>query len=39
MKERYIGEDIRLIFEILDYTDEQKIPGILFFFIKLRKGV
>ena len=28
---RYIGENIRLIFELLDTTDENNIPGLLFF--------
>ena len=31
MKGRYIGENIRLIFEILQTSDEQNIPGLLFF--------
>ena len=31
MKGRYIGENIRLIFELLDNTDEYNIPGLLFF--------
>ena len=31
MKGRYIGENIRLIFELLDNTDEHNIPGLLFF--------
>ena len=31
MKGRYIGENIRLIFETLDYVDEHNLPGILFF--------
>ena len=31
MKGRYIGENIRLIFELLDTTDENNIPGLLFF--------
>ena len=31
MKGRYIGENIRLIFETIDYVDEQNLPGILFF--------
>ena len=28
---RYIGENIRLLFDIIDYTDENEIPGLLFF--------
>ena len=28
VKGRYIGENIRLISDILDFTKEQKIPGI-----------
>ena len=31
MKGRYIGENIRLIFETIEYVDEQDLPGILFF--------
>ena len=31
MKGRYIGENIRLIFETIDNVDEQNLPGILFF--------
>ena len=31
MKGRYIGENIRLIFELLDTTDENNIPGLLLF--------
>ena len=31
MKGRYIGENIRLIYETLDYADDQNLPGILFF--------
>ena len=31
MKGRYIGENIRLISELLDTTDENNIPGLLFF--------
>ena len=31
VKGRYIGEIIRLIFEILQTSDEQNIPGLLFF--------
>ena len=31
MKGRYIGENIRLIFELLDNTDEHNKPGLLFF--------
>ena len=31
MKGRYIGEKIRLIFELLDTTDQNNIPGLLFF--------
>ena len=26
---RYIGENIRLIYDILQYTDEHEIPGLL----------
>ena len=29
VKERYIGENIRLMSDVLDFTKEQKIPGIL----------
>ena len=29
VKERYIGENIRLISDVLDFTKEQNIPGIL----------
>ena len=38
MKGRYIGENIRLIFEILQTTDEQNIPGSLFFFSDFEKA-
>ena len=31
MKGRYIGENIRLILETLEYADYQNLPGILFF--------
>ena len=31
MKGRYIGENIRLILETLEYADDQNLPGILFF--------
>ena len=31
MKGRYIGENIRLIFETLEHVDDHKLPGILFF--------
>ena len=31
IKGRYIGENVRLICEVLDYTDETNNPGILFF--------
>lgn len=31
MKGRYIGENIRILFELLDYTDEHAIPGMIFF--------
>ena len=31
MKGRYIGENIRLIYETLDYADDQNLPGIFFF--------
>ena len=31
LKGRYIGQNIRLIFDILEYTKENKIPGILTF--------
>ena len=31
IKGRYIGENIRLLFDIIEYTEEDNIPGILFF--------
>ena len=31
IKGRYIGENIRLLFEILDYIDENELPALLFF--------
>ena len=30
VSERYIGEAVRLILDVLEYTTEKKIPGILF---------
>ena len=32
MKGRYIGENIRKIFEVLEHAEEQEIPGLIFFF-------
>ena len=31
IKERFIGQNIRLLNDLMEYTDEQKIPGILLF--------
>lgn len=31
LKGRFIGENIRILYEVLDYTDEQDIPGMIFF--------
>lgn len=31
IKDRYIGENIRLLFEVIDSVDEYQIPAILFF--------
>ena len=31
IKGRYTGENIRLLFDIIEYTEENNIPGILFF--------
>ena len=31
MKGRYIGENIRQIFEVLEHAEEQEIPGLIFF--------
>ena len=31
MKERYIGENVRLILPIIDYLEINKQPGLLFF--------
>ena len=31
IKDRYIGETIRSIFDLMDYTDKEDIPGILIF--------
>ena len=31
MKGRYIGENIRLILETIDITDENNLPGMIFF--------
>ena len=31
IKGRYIGENIRLVFDIIEYTEENNIPGVLFF--------
>ena len=31
LKGRYIGENIRLLSDIIDYADENDFPGILFF--------
>ena len=32
MKGRYIGKNIRLILETLEYADDQNLPGTLFIF-------
>ena len=32
LKDRYIGENIRILFEILEHVEEHELPGILFFF-------
>ena len=31
LKGRYIGENIRLLFEIIEHAEEQEIPGMIFF--------
>ena len=31
IKDRYIGETVRSIFDIMDFTVEENIPGVLFF--------
>ena len=31
LKGRYIGENIRLLFELLEHAEEQNIPGMIFF--------
>ena len=31
MKGRYIGKNIRLLFELLEHAEEQNIPGMIFF--------
>ena len=31
LKGRYIGENIRILFELLDYVEENEIPGMVFF--------
>ena len=31
LKGRFIGENIRILYEALDYTEEQDIPGMIFF--------
>ena len=31
LKGRYIGEHIRILFELLDYVEENEIPGMVFF--------
>ena len=31
LKGRYIGENIRLLFEIIEHAEEQEIPGVIFF--------
>ena len=31
MKGRYIGKNIRLILETIDITDENNLPGMIFF--------
>ena len=31
LKDRYIGENIRILFEILEHVEEHELPGILFF--------
>ena len=30
MKERYIGDNIRIIFDMINYLEEKNLPGILF---------
>ena len=30
MKGRYIGANLRILFELLDYTDKHAIPGMIF---------
>lgn len=37
VKDRYIGETVRLIFDIMDFTDNENITGILSF-IDLKKA-
>ena len=31
VKDRYIGETVRSIFDIMDYTENKNIPGLLIF--------
>ena len=31
IKERFIGQNVRLLNDLLEYTDVKKIPGILLF--------
>lgn len=31
MKGRYIGENIQILYDNIDYTDELDIPGLLFY--------
>ena len=31
VKDRYIGETVRSIFDIMDFTDRENIPGLLIF--------
>ena len=31
IKHRYIGQTVRLIFDIMDFTVEENIPGLLIF--------
>ena len=38
IKGRYIGENIRLLFEIIDNAEEENKPGLIFF-LRFRKGV
>ena len=37
LKGRYIGKNIRILFELLDYVEENEIPGMVFFFRTSKK--